>query len=63
MTRNDKIVEAIQLIQEAKELVKDALAGSGDLAHFELYGAYGLDQAIGNGNPYDDSLHSLLNDI
>ena len=63
MTRNNKIVEAIQLIKEARELVRQALAGSGDLANFEAYGSYGLNQALGEGNPYDDSLHSLLNDI
>jgi len=60
MTRNDKIVEAIQLVQEARELVKDALAGSGDLANFEAYGSYGMDSLLGEGNPYDASLHSLL---
>tara|TARA_R110000822_G_scaffold37245_1_gene104394 strand:- start:516 stop:788 length:273 start_codon:yes stop_codon:yes gene_type:complete len=63
ISRNNKIVEAIQLIAEARDLVYQALEGSReDFKHFEAYGSYGLDQAVGEGNPYDSSLHSLLKD-
>ena len=63
ISRNNKIVEAIELIKEARELVYQALENDReDFKHVEADGSYGLYQAIGEGNPYDSSLHSLLKD-
>jgi len=60
MSKSEKIQEAIELIEQARELVREALASSGDLANFDAYGSYGLDQALGEGNRYDSSLFTLL---
>ena len=59
---NDQIQEAIQMIIEATEIIKNTVNGTRKQSHFEAYGAYGLDQALGNGNPNDSSLFDLLED-
>ena len=59
----DAINEAISLIEEAQQLVDDAIADTGNKANYEAYGKYGFDQLLGNGNPYDSSLFSLIEDL
>ena len=59
----DRIVlieEAMDLIREAQEKVDEAVRGTEHEAHYEVYGRYGLDQLLGNGNPYDGSLPKLM---
>lgn len=58
--RKYKIYEALELIEEAKDLVDEAVSGTNDENHYLAYGRYGFDQLLGDGNPYDSSLHSLL---
>jgi len=58
--KKEQIEQAIELIIEAKSLVEDALYGSTIVSHFEAYGKYGFDQLLGNGNPYDSDLYSLI---
>jgi hypothetical protein len=60
MNRFEKLQEAIELIEEARNLVEDALRGTDDYNHFKAYGCYGLDQALGDGNRYDSSIVELL---
>ena len=54
-----KIYEALELIEQAQELVDEAVSDTNDENHYLAYGRYGFDQLLGNGNPYDSSLHSL----
>ena len=61
--RKDAIRQAIDLIMEAQDLVNEAVNGTRQEAHFRAYGQYGLQQLLGNGNPYDSSLESLLEEF
>jgi len=52
---------------EAQGLVDDAVSGVYGTtrlqANYEAYGRYGFNQLLGNGNPYDSSLDSLIEEI
>ena len=54
------IEEAIELIERAQALVDEAMCGASKEAHYLAYGRYGFDQLLGNGNPYNSSLQSLI---
>ena len=56
----DTLKAAIQLVEEANQMVEDVVSNK---AHYEAYGKYGFDQLLGNGNPYDDSLFTLLKEL
>ena len=58
--RLEMLIEAIGLIEEAQQLVDDALDGTPEESHYKAYGRYGLDTLLGNGNPYDRSLEDLI---
>jgi hypothetical protein len=58
--RNEMILEAMELVAQAQELVDEAAAGTNNEDNYRAYGRYGFDQLLGNGNPYDDNLESLL---
>ena len=65
---NMKIViieEAIKLIEEAREMVDEVMSDGHprDKEHYEAYGKYGFDQLLGIGNPYDQSLFTLMGQI
>ena len=62
LERKELLLEALELVQQAQEMVDEAVAGTSKEAHYEAYGRYGFDQLLGNGNPYDSSLESLLED-
>tara|TARA_R110000744_G_scaffold145383_1_gene257982 strand:+ start:783 stop:983 length:201 start_codon:yes stop_codon:yes gene_type:complete len=61
--RFEKLQEAIELIDEARELVKEALQGTSDYENCKAYGFYGLDQALGNGNKYDTSIYEIMENL
>ena len=56
----EAIREAIEKIEEAQQLVDEALKGEGIEDNYRAYGRYGFDQLLGNGNRYDSSLLDLL---
>ena len=56
----DEIERAISLVEEASYAVDMAVQGMRIQANYEAYGRYGFDQLLGNGNPYDSSLQSLI---
>ena len=58
--RIEAIVRAMELIEEARGMVENAVRGTSQESHFEAYGKYGFNQLLGEGNPYDSSLHSLV---
>ena len=56
----DEIERAISLVEEASYACEMAVQGMRIQANYEAYGRYGFDQLLGNGNPYDSSLQSLI---
>jgi hypothetical protein len=56
----NEIERAISLVEEASYAVDMAVQGMRIQANYEAYGRYGFDQLLGNGNPYDSSLQSLI---
>lgn len=66
MTTQEKIEaisEAIELIEQAQQLVNEAVNGTDNEANYQAYGKYGFDQLLGNGNPYDSSLFTLIEEL
>ena len=69
------IEEAIEKIQEAETLIderaaradvpetEEALTGTNLTSHYEGYNKYGINQLLGNGNPYDSSLFTLQEEL
>ena len=55
--------EAIQLVGEACQMVDDVMSDSPNKNHYEAYGKYGFNQLLGDGNPYDSSLYSILEEM
>ena len=56
----NEIERAISLVEEASYAVDMVVQGMCIQANYEAYGRYGFDQLLGNGNPYDSSLQSLI---
>ena len=56
----DEINKAIEMVEEAKHIVDMAVQDMSIRHNYEAYGRYGFDQLLGNGNPYDSSLFSLI---
>ena len=61
--RLDKLHKATELVQQAQQEIDCALRGTNLVCGFEAYGRYGIDQLLGNGNPYDKSVYSLMDAI
>jgi hypothetical protein len=55
--------QALDLIQEAQCLVDGVMEDSYNKSHYESYGKYGFDQLLGNGNPYDSSIYTVIEDL
>ena len=62
-SRIDMIREAIRMIEDARDIVDEAVKGLSIKANYEAYGKYGFDTLLGQGNPYNDSLFSIIKDI
>lgn len=58
--RRELVEQALELVAEAQSLVDAAVDGTSEQARYEAYGRFGFDTLLGNGNPYDDSLNTLL---
>ena len=66
MTNEEKVkilIEAMDLVKEAREMVEGAISGTDQEHHWTAYGEGGLQQATGMGNPYDDSIPKLITAI
>jgi hypothetical protein len=63
MNRFENLQEAIEMIEEAKELIDQTLRGTEYYDHYKAYACYGLDQALGNGNRYDSSLYQIMENL
>lgn len=63
MTNKERIElleQAQSLIAEAQYLADSAMDGTREQTHYEAYGKCGMTQALGEGNPHDDSLDKLI---
>ena len=56
----EELYQAIELVEEAKSRVDEAVKALAMDSHYEAYGCYGFDTLLGNGNPYDASLFDLV---
>lgn len=67
MTTVDKVQKAIDLITEAKEImdeVMDVCYGDSQFSNeYYAYGQFGIQQALGEGNPYDGSLIKIRDQL
>lgn len=63
LTKDDKqaIKRIIHKLENITEELDQIIEGSQQEALWSAYGRFGLDQLLGNGNPYDNSLHNLIN--
>jgi hypothetical protein len=52
--------EALQKLQDLKGDIEHALDYNPQRDHYRAYGGYGIEQLLGNGNPYDGSIHTLI---
>lgn len=59
----NQIEEAMGLIEEAMQMVDDVVEDMSINSNYEAYGRYGFDQLLGNGNPYDSSLQTIIDEI
>jgi len=50
------------LIIEAQIIIEESMLGS-SRGHFYAHGQYGLDQLLGDANPHDNSIDTLINEI
>jgi len=57
------IENAIFEIESIMTEVDSAIFGTSQRAHYEAYGKYGFDQLLGNGNPHDSGLQSLIKEL
>ena len=63
MEKLNAINKAQELIYQAQELLDDAVQDTEQKAEYEAYGRYGIDQLLGNGNPYDKGIQSLIDEL
>ena len=61
--KREMIFEAMGLIEAAKELLDEAVRGTEIESNYLAYGRYGIDTLLGNGNPYDDGIHTIMESI
>lgn len=54
---------AKEKIYDAQCILDEATEGMSSEQHYKAYGRYGLDQLQGNGNPYDSSIQTLIEEL
>lgn len=57
------IQEAQELVEQAQDLVTEALKGTDYETTFKSYGKFGFDDLLGNGNSNNDSLQTLIDNL
>ena len=56
----ERLQTVIDTLDEMKWELDDIIGGTPMEDHFKAYGRYGLNQLLGNGNPYVNSLYTLI---
>lgn len=60
----NQLQNAIDLVAEAQDHVEEVMEQAGiSTAHFKAYGKYGFNELLGNGNPYDSSLWTIMDEL
>ena len=60
----NQLQNAIDQVSEAQDQVEEIMEQVGiNTANFYAYGKYGFDQLLGNGNPYNSSLYTIMNKL
>ena len=58
-----EIEKALRLVEEARDIVDNAVDGTDLKEHFQAYGRYGFDELLGVGNRYYPDLQSLIDNL
>ena len=61
--KSQRILDIVYELEMLKEELDSLVEGSSIEANYKAYGRYGFDQLLGNGNPYDNSLQSIVNEL
>ena len=61
--KSHRILDIVYELEMLKEELDSLVEGSPIEANYKAYGRYGFDQLLGNGNPYDNSLQSIVNEL
>jgi len=56
----ERLQTVIENLEEMQGELDDIIDGTTMEDHFKAYSRYGLNTLLGNGNPYDSSLHTLI---
>ena len=56
----ERLQTVIDTLEEMQGELDDIINGTTMEEHFKAYSRYGLNQLLGSGNPYDSSLHDLI---
>ena len=60
----NQLQEVMDIIDDAQYQVEKIMRKAEiSSSHFDSYGKYGFSQLLGNGNPYDSSLHTIMNEL
>jgi len=60
--KSQRLADIMYELEMLKEEVDSLVEGTSIEANYKAYGRYGFDQLLGNGNPYDNSLQSIIDD-
>tara|TARA_R100000664_G_C2707208_1_gene105345 strand:+ start:244 stop:495 length:252 start_codon:yes stop_codon:yes gene_type:complete len=65
-----ELEKAIEMVEQARDIVDAVMSDlpglnleRGIASNYEAYGKYGFNELLGDGNPYDNSLHTLIDKI
>ena len=63
MIKSDEVQEILDKIAEAHRQVRDIVKGTSLEGRFRAYGGFGFTCLLGEGNPYDDSLKTIIEEL
>ena len=61
--RIEQLENAQQMIYEAQTIIDEQVEGMSAEQHYKAYGRDGIDQLMGNGNTYDSSIQTLIEEL
>jgi hypothetical protein len=61
--KSQQIADIMYELEMLKEELDGLVEGTENEAHYKAYGRYGFDQLLGNGNPYDESLQTIIDSL
>ena len=61
--KSHQIEDIMYQLEMLKEELDSLVEGTENEAHYKAYGIYGFDRLLGNGNPYDESLQTIIDSL